>query len=101
MVERKVYVYDKDIQTLQKMQADVEERVSQHSKIPDAPFNPEVTIAAVNIAKQVNEDDSQLARRLLNVLGSRSKNIVRVMSTQARENSKGYSRWSFMQGRRD
>ena len=39
MVERKVYVYDKDIQTLQKMQVDVEERVSQHSKIPDAPLN--------------------------------------------------------------
>ena len=53
------------------------------------PFNPEVTVVAVNLHKHANEDDHLLAGRLLRAVGHGAKRIVRVMRTQQRQGSQG------------
>ena len=50
-------------------QTNVEEELSQLSSMVDNPFNPEVTVVAVNLQKHTDENDHLHAGRLLRAIG--------------------------------
>ena len=75
-VENHVLNHDKEIQHLQKLHIQMDEKVNHLDEIVDSRFNPDVTVIAIKLPNYPSEDDSWLTKRLLSAVGCDDKCIV-------------------------
>ena len=84
-IEKKVETHDRDIDDTQRKQFEVESQVTKLYSVQNTAFNPDVTIVAVNMPRNMQDDDLRLGTRLLEAVGCRNKKVIQVMRTPARE----------------
>ena len=94
-IEKKVETHDRDIDDIQRKQFEVESQVTKLYSVQNMAFNPDVTIVAVNMPRNTQDDDLKLATRLLEALGCRNKKVIQVMRTPAREGNSGIFKVEF------
>ena len=94
-IEKKVETHDRDIDDIQRKQFEVQSQVTKLYSVQNVAFNLDVTIVAVNMPRNAQDDDLRLATRLLEAVGCRNKKWIQVMRIPAREGRSGIFKVEF------